>query len=97
MGDNAAYGSTGSSGETVSDGSKRVANKGISKFKEEITITSKNQVKRMNIVCDNDAFMNAFVNAQIITDILSFDIGRLIDEGFNMRQPADLPTSLKLT
>ena len=51
----------------------------------------------MNIVCDNDAFMNAFVNAQIITDILSFDIGRLIDEGFNMRQPADLPTSLKLT
>ena len=81
----------------LSDGNKRVANKGISKFKEEIMITSRNQVKRMNLVCDNDAFMNAFVNAQIITDILSFDIGKLVDEGFNMRQPADLPTSLKLT
>jgi hypothetical protein len=81
----------------LSDGSKRRAEKSILKFKEEITITSRNQVKRMNLVCDNDAFMNAFVNTQIITDILSFDIGRLVDEGFNTRQPADLPTSLKLT
>jgi hypothetical protein len=51
----------------------------------------------MNLVCDNDAFMNAFVNTQIIADILSFDIGKLVDEGFNMRQPADLPTPLTLT
>jgi hypothetical protein len=81
----------------LSDGSKRGADKSISRFKEEITITSRNQVKRMNLVCDNDAFMNAFVNTQIIADILSFDIGKLVDEGFNMRQPADLPTSLTLT
>jgi hypothetical protein len=81
----------------LSDGSKRGADKSISRFKEEITITSRNQVKRMNLVCDNDAFMNAFVNTQIIADILSFDIGKLVDEGFNTRQPADLPTSLKLT
>lgn len=81
----------------LNDGSKRAAGKSISKFKEEITITSRNQVKRMNLVCDNDAFMNAFVNTQIITDILSFDIGKLVDEGFNTRHPADLPSSLKLT
>lgn len=81
----------------LSNGSKKAAEKSISKFKEEITITSRNQVKRMNLVCDNDAFMNAFVNTQIITDILSFDIGKFVDEGFNMRQPADLPTSLTLT
>ncbi len=81
----------------LSNGSKRIAEKSISKFKEEITITSRNQVKRMNLVCDNDAFMNAFVNTQIITDILSFDIGKLLDEGFDMRRPADLPSSLKLT
>jgi hypothetical protein len=76
---------------------KKAANKEISKFKEEITITSRNQVKRMNLVCDNDAFMNAFVNTQIITDILSFDVGKLVDEGFNIRKPADLPTPLTLT
>jgi hypothetical protein len=81
----------------LNNGSKRATDKSILKFKEEITITSGNQVKRMNLVCDNDAFMNAFVNTQIITDILSFDIGRLVDEEFNTRQPADLPTSLKLT
>lgn len=81
----------------LSKESKRAANKSISRFKEEITITSRNQVKRMNLVCDNDAFMNAFVNTQIITDILSFDVSKLVDEGFNIREPADLPTSLTLT
>jgi len=81
----------------LNGGSKRKVEKSISKFKEEITITSRNQVKRMNLVCDNDAFMNAFVNTQIITDILSFDVGKLVDEGFNIRKPADLPTPLTLT
>ena len=80
----------------LSKGSKKAANKSISKFRDEITITSRNQVQRMNLVCNNDAFMNAFVNTQIITDILSFDINELVDEGFNMRQPADLPTPLTL-
>jgi hypothetical protein len=81
----------------LSKGSKRAANKSISEFREQITITSRNQVQRMNLVCNNDAFMNAFVNTQIITGILSFDINELVDEGFNMRQPADLPTPLTLT
>ncbi|MFZ0034432.1 MAG: hypothetical protein WAK60_05535 [Sedimentisphaerales bacterium] len=81
----------------LSGGSKSAAEESISKFKEEITITSRNQVKRMNLVCDNDAFMNAFVNTQVITDILSFDIGKLVYEGFDMRRPADLPTPLTLT
>ncbi|MGA1979728.1 MAG: hypothetical protein ABSG99_04070 [Sedimentisphaerales bacterium] len=81
----------------LNGGSKRAANKSISKFKEELTITSGNQVKRMNLVCDNDAFMNAFVNTQIITDILSFDIDKVVSEWFDMRRPADLPSSLRLT
>jgi hypothetical protein len=81
----------------LNGGSKRKTGKSISKFKEEITITSRNQVNRMNLVCDNDAFMNAFVNTQVITDILSFDIGKVVDDGFNMRRPADLPSSLRLT
>jgi hypothetical protein len=81
----------------LSGGSKRAANRSIAKFKEEITITSRNQVKRMNLVCDNDVFMNAFVNTQIITEILSLDISGLVDAGFNLRKPADLPTSLRLT
>ncbi len=80
----------------LSKGSKRVANKILSKFKEEITITSRNQVKRMNLVCDNDAFMNAFANTQIITEILSFDVRKAINREFDSRRSADLPVSLKL-
>jgi hypothetical protein len=81
----------------LNGGSKRKAGKSIAKFKQELTITSRNQVQRMNLVCDNDAFMNAFVNTQIIADILTLDIGKVVDEGFNMRRPADLPSSLRLT
>jgi hypothetical protein len=81
----------------LNGGSRRKAGKSISKFKEEIIITSRNQVKRMNLVCDNDVFMNAFVNTQIIADILSFDVGKVVDERFNRRRPADLPSSLRLT
>jgi len=81
----------------LNGGSKRKAEKSISKFKEEITITSGNQVKRMNLVCDSDVFMNAFVNTQIITEILSLDIEKIVDDGFSMRRPADLPSSLRLT
>jgi hypothetical protein len=57
-------------------------NKVISKFKEEIKITSKNQVARMNLVCQNDAFSNSFVNTQIITEILSMNLDRALEAAF---------------
>jgi len=42
----------------------------IKKFGEELRVSSTNQVKRMNLVCKNDAFVNAFVNAQLVTQFL---------------------------
>lgn len=46
----------------------------ISSFVDQIRITSQNQVKRLNLICKNDAFMNAFVETQIVTEFLSMDI-----------------------
>jgi hypothetical protein len=68
-------------------GCMRTVEKALSKFRQEITITSQNQVRRMNLVCNNDAFMNAFVNTQIITQILALDICSAVQNKFDSRRP----------
>jgi hypothetical protein len=42
----------------------------IKKFGEELKVSSTNQVRRLNLVCKNDVFMNAFVNTQLVTQFL---------------------------
>jgi len=42
----------------------------IKRFGEEFRVSSTNQVKRLNLVCKNDAFVNAFVNTQLVTEFL---------------------------
>ena len=55
----------------------------ISKFNEEIRITSENQVKRLNLICKNDAFMNAFVSTQVTTEFLTMDIEKILEAAFD--------------
>lgn len=59
-------------------GNKKEIDKVISQFQEELILTTKNQVKRLNLICKNDAFINAFVNAQITTQFLSMDIDSIL-------------------
>lgn len=54
-------------------GDQEVINKIISDFYEEITAATKNQVRRLKLICKNDAFLNAFVNTQLISDVLHVD------------------------
>jgi len=63
-------------------GDKDEINKIISKFIEELRITSDNQVKRLNLICKNDAFMNAFVSTQVATEFLSMDIEKTLEKAF---------------
>jgi hypothetical protein len=42
----------------------------IKRFGEELRVSSTNQVRRLNLVCKNDAFVNAFVNTQLVTQFL---------------------------
>lgn len=55
-------------------GDKEEIDKIIAKFKEELSVSSKNQLKRMNLVCKNDVFMNAFVNTQVVSELLTMNI-----------------------
>jgi len=42
----------------------------ISKLNAEISITTRNQMERLRLVSQNDAFLNAFVLTHMITDVL---------------------------
>jgi len=66
----------------LNNGDMEAVKKTIATFDEQIRITSANQVKRMNLICKNDAFMNAFVNTQITTVFLSMDIEKSLDKAY---------------
>jgi hypothetical protein len=52
------------------EGNKEAVDQIISRMSKEITITSQNQATRLRMICDNDAFLNAFVLTHMLTDIL---------------------------
>jgi hypothetical protein len=54
----------------------------IKRFREELKVSSTNQVKRLNLVCKNDAFVNAFVNTQLVTEFL-VNIDDILTKSFN--------------
>jgi hypothetical protein len=54
----------------------------IKRFGEELRVSSTNQVKRLNLVCKNDAFVNAFVNTQLVTQFLTH-IEDILTKSFN--------------
>lgn len=61
-------------------GNEEETGKAISKFQEDLKLTTKNQVKRLNLICNNDAFINAFVGAQVTTEFLSMDIDGILED-----------------
>jgi len=71
-------------------------NKVISKFKEEIKITCENQVARINLICENDAFSNSFVNTQIVTQILSMNLDRALEKAFKNFEETNWSSDPKL-
>jgi hypothetical protein len=54
----------------------------IKRFGEELKVSSTNQVRRLNLVCKNDAFLNAFVNTQLVTQVLVY-IEDILTKSFN--------------
>jgi hypothetical protein len=54
-------------------GNKEAIDEVITKFYKDITATTRNQVRRLKLICQNDVFLNAFVNTQLISDVLHED------------------------
>lgn len=74
----------------LNKGNRRHIKRSLSTFRDQIFITCRNQVNRMNLICKNDVFMNAFVNTQLITEILSLNFDRAISEQFDLTIPLEL-------
>lgn len=52
--------------------------KETARFKEEILESTKCMVKRLHLLCSHDAFLNAFINAELVTefvDLIDNEIG----------------------
>jgi len=62
------------------EGKKEEIDKAISEFYEYLLMTSKDQVERLNRVCKNDAFINAFVSTQMATEFLQMGIDKMLAE-----------------
>jgi hypothetical protein len=54
----------------------------IERFDREILLTTRNQVKRMSLICRNDAFLNAFVSTQSTIACLALDMPKTVSEAF---------------
>jgi hypothetical protein len=54
----------------------------VSEFGHMMLTLSQNQVKRLNLICRNDAFNNAFVNAQVAAALLSLHMDQQLQKAF---------------
>jgi hypothetical protein len=51
-------------------GDEEAIDKLIAQMSKEITMTTKNQMRRLRLICKNDAFLNAFILTHLVTDVL---------------------------
>lgn len=54
----------------------------IAKFVEEVRITSSCQIKRLNTICKNDPFLNAFALTQAATEMVSMVNDEALEKSF---------------
>ena len=66
----------------LAKGGRWRTNRIIDEMKRTITVTSKSCVKRLNLMCKSDAFMNAYVKTQIVTEMLSFKVDTTLAKYF---------------
>lgn len=61
-------------------GNEKEINSFIKEFSDGVLISSTRQVERLRLICKNDIFMNSFVTMQMVTQFLTLDIAKEINE-----------------
>ena len=54
----------------IHGGDEEKIDKLISQMNKEITMTTDNQMRRLRLICENDAFLNAYVLTHLVTEVL---------------------------
>ena len=63
-------------------GDKDLIDKFIFEFKEKMRIAAQNHMKRISLIYQSDAFLNALVKAQLITEFLTLDYDKILEDAF---------------
>jgi len=66
----------------INGGNWQKAQAVIEEMRYAITVTSKNCVERLNLMCNSDAFVNAYVKTHILAEMLRMNIDETLGEYF---------------
>jgi hypothetical protein len=70
----------------LSKGDLKKIKEAVSVFKDEISLASAHQTKRLNLICKSDVFVNAFYNTQIAAEILASDMESVLNQTFSFTE-----------
>ncbi|NJD55259.1 MAG: hypothetical protein FIA94_02500 [Nitrospirae bacterium] len=54
----------------------------LQQFQQDIAIISGNALKRLNLICQKDALLNAFYNMQVTVDLLAMKMDEVLNRAF---------------
>lgn len=66
----------------INNGDKDKTLKAIDSFSNEIRISDECLTRRLQLICKNDAFLNAYANTQMSADFLSWDAENILETAF---------------
>ncbi len=66
----------------ISLGDKEKTKQTIEMFNREINVTAKCQIDRLALLCRNDAFLNAFTQTLVATEILKYELEEVVSDVF---------------
>lgn len=65
-------------------GDKTEINSFLKQFQQDISVISKNVLKRLNLICQKDALLNAFYTMQVSADLLSMKMDDDLTKAFQI-------------
>ena len=68
----------------LNKGDKHKTHNAITLYTDEIRISNECLVKRLKLLCKNDAFINAYANTQMSNEFLSMDEDDILDRSFKI-------------
>ena len=66
----------------LNGGDAKKVHTAIEEIRHAVTVTSKNCVERLNLMCKSDAFINAYVKTHILSEMLGVNIEDTLETYF---------------
>ncbi|OGW32447.1 MAG: hypothetical protein A2X59_10985 [Nitrospirae bacterium GWC2_42_7] len=63
-------------------GNKKEISRFLQQFQHDISVTSENATKRLGLICQKDALVNAFYNMRVAVDFLAMEMDNVLSNAF---------------